>query len=69
MALVAHYDFKFHQIDVKIAFLNGDIEKTIYMLQLEGFKSKGLEQLVYKLKNSIYSLMQASRNGMRNLIK
>ncbi|PKU80915.1 Retrovirus-related Pol polyprotein from transposon TNT 1-94 [Dendrobium catenatum] len=31
MALVAHYDLELHQMDVKTAFLNGDIEKTIYI--------------------------------------
>ncbi|RVW74320.1 Retrovirus-related Pol polyprotein from transposon TNT 1-94 [Vitis vinifera] len=31
MALVAHYDLELHQMDVKTAFLNGDIDETIYM--------------------------------------
>ena len=30
MALVTHYDLELHWIDVKTAFLNGDIEETIY---------------------------------------
>jgi hypothetical protein len=37
MALVAHFDLELHQIDVKIAFLNGDLEEEIYMKQFEGF--------------------------------
>ncbi|KAG8496840.1 hypothetical protein CXB51_008132 [Gossypium anomalum] len=40
MALVAHFDLELHQMDVKTAFLNGDIEKTIYMVQPENFESK-----------------------------
>ncbi|KAL6324809.1 hypothetical protein AAG906_018336 [Vitis piasezkii] len=40
MALLAHYDLELHQMDVNTAFLNGDIEKTIYMEQLENFESK-----------------------------
>ncbi|RVW85181.1 Retrovirus-related Pol polyprotein from transposon TNT 1-94 [Vitis vinifera] len=31
MALVAHYDLELHQMDIKTAFLNGDIDETIYM--------------------------------------
>ena len=31
MALVAHFDLELHQIDVKSAFLNGEIDETIYM--------------------------------------
>ncbi|PHT72322.1 hypothetical protein T459_23107 [Capsicum annuum] len=37
IASVAVYDFQIHQIDVKTAFLNGDLEEEIYMEQLEGF--------------------------------
>ncbi|RDY13514.1 hypothetical protein CR513_01555, partial [Mucuna pruriens] len=39
MAQVAHFDLKLHQMDVKIAFLSGDIDETIYMMQLENFVS------------------------------
>jgi hypothetical protein len=31
MALVAHYDLELHQMDVKTTFLNGDLEKNVYM--------------------------------------
>ena len=35
MALVAHFDLELHQMDVKTAFLNGNIDETIYMVQQE----------------------------------
>ena len=45
MALVAHFDMELHQMDVKTAFLNGDLNETIFMAQPEGFAIKGKEQM------------------------
>ncbi|GJS83524.1 retrovirus-related pol polyprotein from transposon TNT 1-94 [Tanacetum coccineum] len=61
MALVAHYDLELHQMDVKTAFLNGDLQEDVYMTQPEGFVVKGKEHMVCKLKRSVYGLKQASR--------
>ncbi|KAL6315693.1 hypothetical protein AAG906_005785 [Vitis piasezkii] len=41
MALVAHFDLELHQMDVKTAFLNGNLDEDIYMEQPEGFAKKG----------------------------
>ena len=49
-------------MDVKTAFLNGSLDETIYMVQLEGFIKKGQEKKVCKLQKSIYGLKQASRS-------
>ena len=61
MALVTHFNLELHQMDVKTAFLNGDIDKTIYMVQPENFVSGDAKQMVCKLKKYIYGLKQASR--------
>ncbi|KAJ9567681.1 LOW QUALITY PROTEIN: hypothetical protein OSB04_003647 [Centaurea solstitialis] len=59
MALVAHFDLELHQMDVKTAFLNGDLEEEIHMTQPEGFVINSNQ--VCKLNKSIYGLKQASR--------
>ena len=61
MALVAHFDFYLHQMDVKRTFFNGNLEEEVYMKQQEGFSSSEGEHLVCKLKKSINGLKQASR--------
>lgn len=54
MKLVAHFDLNLYQMDMKTTFLNGDLEKNVYMLQFESFKENS--QRVCKLKKSIYGL-------------
>ena len=49
-------------MDVKTAFLNGNLEEEVYMIQPEGFIAKNQEHMVYKLKRSIYRIEQASRS-------
>ena len=49
-------------MDVETTFLNGYLEETIYMVQLEGYIEDGQKQKVCKLQRSIYGLKQASRS-------
>ncbi|RVW59615.1 Retrovirus-related Pol polyprotein from transposon TNT 1-94 [Vitis vinifera] len=55
-AIGSHFDLELQQKDVKTTFLNGELEDEVYMKQLEGFPSSDGEQLVYKLKISVYGL-------------
>ena len=48
-------------MDVKTAFLNGDLEEEIYMSQPEGCEVPGQENKVCKLRKSLYGLKQAPK--------
>ncbi|PNX67522.1 retrotransposon protein putative Ty1-copia sub-class, partial [Trifolium pratense] len=61
ISIVAIYNLVVHQMDVKTAFLNGDLEEEIYMEQPEGFVVHGQETKVCKLEKSLYGLKQAPK--------
>ena len=61
LGIVASEDLHLEQMDVKTAFLHGDLDEDIYMMQPEGFPIVGKENLVCKLKKSLYGLKQAPR--------
>ncbi|GKC70843.1 zinc finger, CCHC-type containing protein [Tanacetum coccineum] len=53
LALVAIHNLVIHQMDVKIEFLNGDLEEEMYMKQLKRFVMPGNEHKVCKLVKSL----------------
>jgi hypothetical protein len=61
LALAAHRGWQVHHMDVKSAFLNGDLEEVVYVSQPPGFIAEGREQDVYKLHKALYGLRQAPR--------
>lgn len=63
MAIVNQFDLELEQMDVKTAFLHGDLEETIYMQQPEGFSKD--KSKVCLLKKSLYGLKQSQRQWYR----
>ena len=61
LSLVANLDWPLHQFDIKIAFLNGELEKEVFMMLSPGFCKEEEETRVCKLKKSLYGLKQSPR--------
>jgi hypothetical protein len=62
LAIAAYHDYEIWQMDVKTAFLNGNLLEDVYMTQPEGFDIPEEAQKICKLQRSIYGLKQASRS-------
>ena len=56
IALAALKEWQIHHLDVKSAFLNGEINEVIHVKQPEGFLVKGKEGHVLQLKKALYGL-------------
>jgi hypothetical protein len=58
LALATSHKWEVHQMDVKSAFLHGDLKEEIYMEQPPGYVQND-SSLVCHLKKSLYGLKQA----------
>ena len=56
LAYASYMNFKLYQMDVKSAFLNGFIEKEVYVKQPLGFESFDFLNHVFKLSKALYGL-------------
>ena len=61
IVLASIYKLVIHQMDVKTAFLNGDLDEEVYMDQSEAFVLPGNERKVCKLVKSLYDLKQVPK--------
>ena len=61
LAYAAHKKFKVFQMDVKSAFLNGELEEEVFVEQPPGFIDPNFPNHVYRLDKALYGLKQALR--------
>ena len=61
LAIAAHHGWTVHHLDVKSAFLNGDLAEEVYVEQPPGYAVRGKERKVYRLHKALYGLRQAPR--------
>lgn len=62
LALAVNLDMHVDHMDVKTAFLNGELNETVYMEQPDGYKVEGKENYVFRLNKAVYGLKQASKS-------
>nr|GEU93900.1 retrovirus-related Pol polyprotein from transposon TNT 1-94 [Tanacetum cinerariifolium] len=61
IANAASKNMTIYQMDVKTAFLNGELKEEVYVSQLEGFVDPDHPTYIYRLKKALYGLKQAPR--------
>jgi hypothetical protein len=59
LALAAHQGWEVNHMDVKSAFLNGELKEEVYVAQPPGFVIKGAEKKVLRMRKALYNLKQA----------
>ena len=61
MSIACNMNFKLYQINVKCAFLNGYLNKEVFVEQLKGFEDPHFPDCVLRLKKALYGLKHAFR--------
>ena len=61
LALAAAKHWRVHDLDIKSAFLNGELAETVFIRQHPGFAVKGEEHRVLRQRKVLYGLRQAPR--------
>ncbi|KAI3505861.1 hypothetical protein L1887_28170 [Cichorium endivia] len=69
LAYAAHKGFDVYQMDVKCAFLNGELEETVYVEQAPGFVNSKHPDHCYILDKAVYGLKQAPRAWYETLTR
>jgi hypothetical protein len=69
LAYACSQNVKVYQMDIRLAFLNGELEEEVYIEQPEGFQLSESTDYACKLKKSLYGLKQAPRAWYSRLDK
>ena len=64
VALAAQRGWTIYQLDVKSAFLHGELSEDMYVDQPKGYQKKGSEHKVYKLHKALYGLNKLQGLGL-----
>ena len=69
LTFASYMNIKLYQIDVKCAFLNGYLQKEVYVEQSPSFENPNFPNHVYKLQKALYGLKQGPRAWYERLSK
>lgn len=65
--MAASHGWELHHLDVKTAFLHGDLKEEVFVSQPEGFIIKGKETKLYKLKRHSTVCVNPREHGTKSL--
>ncbi|GJT68839.1 retrovirus-related pol polyprotein from transposon TNT 1-94 [Tanacetum coccineum] len=65
LAFAAHMNMVIYQMDVKTAFLNGNLREEVYVSQPDGFVDPDKPNYVYKLKKALYGFFETSSHALK----
>ena len=68
IAISASKRWSLYQLDIKNAFLNGELQEEVYMSQPVGFEDENYPDFVCRLKKALYGLKQAPQAWNQRLI-
>ncbi|XP_073126194.1 uncharacterized protein [Henckelia pumila] len=69
LSLAVNLNWQLHQLDIKNAFLNGDLEEEVFMSLPPGFQGKYDQNKVCRLRKSLYGLKQSPRVWFERFLK
>lgn len=69
ISMTVTHNWPLHHLDIKNAFLRGDLKEEVYMEQPPDFDAQGEYEKVRRLRKTLYGLNKTLEPGLENLVR